>query len=38
MIFLFPNNCFNPKQPDDVYRDRFLAFQQAGFNTALIEI
>ena len=38
VTFLFPNDCFNPKQPDDVYRDRFLAFKQAGFNTALIEI
>lgn len=38
MIFLFPNDCFNPKKPDAAYRDRFLAFQQAGFKTALIEI
>lgn len=38
MIFLFPNDCFNPKQPDEAYRDRFLAFKEAGFNTALIEI
>ncbi len=38
VVFLFPNNCFDPKQPDDAYRDRFLAFKAAGFNTALIEI
>ena len=38
MIFLFPNDCFNPKQPDEAYCDRFLTFKQAGFNTALIEI
>lgn len=38
MIFLFPNDCFNPRQPDEAYRDRFLAFKQAGFKTALIEI
>ncbi|MGD1920435.1 MAG: hypothetical protein ACFCAD_17055 [Pleurocapsa sp.] len=38
MIFLFPNDCFNPKQPDVVYGDRYLAFERAGFKTALIEI
>ena len=38
MIFLFPNDCFNPQQPDEAYRDRFLAFKQAGFKTALIEV
>lgn len=38
MIFLFPNDCFNPKQPDAAYRDRFLAFKDAGFATALVEI
>ena len=36
--FLFPNDCFNPKQPDAAYGDRYLAFKQAGFKTALIEI
>ena len=38
MIFLFPNDCFNPRQPDEAYRDRFSAFKDAGFKTALIEI
>ncbi|MEL6930127.1 MAG: ATP-grasp domain-containing protein [Cyanobacteria bacterium J06600_6] len=38
MIFLFPNDCFDPQKPDAVYRDRYLAFKQAGFQTALIEI
>lgn len=38
MIFLFPNDCFDPKQPDEAYRERFLAFKKAGFDTALIEI
>jgi hypothetical protein len=38
MIFLFPNDIFNPKQPDINYQDRFLAFKNAGFKTALIEI
>lgn len=38
MIFLFPNDIFNPKQPDIGYKDRFFAFKNAGFKTALIEI
>jgi hypothetical protein len=38
MIFVFPNDCFNPKQPDQAYGDRFMAFKQAEFSTALIEI
>ena len=38
MIFLFPNDIFNPKQPDIAYKDRFVAFKEAGFKTALIEI
>jgi len=38
MIFLFPNDCFNPRQPDAAYKDRYLAFHQAGYRTALIEI
>lgn len=28
MIFLFPNDIFNPKQPDEAYRDRVLAFKR----------
>ena len=38
MIFLFPNDCFNPRQPDLAYEERFLSFKQAGLRTALIEI
>lgn len=38
MIFLFPNDIFNPQQPDLAYRDRFLAFKDAGLKIALIEI
>ena len=38
VTFVFPNNCFNPKQPDEAYTERYLAFKQAGFNTALVEI
>ena len=38
MIFLFPNDIFNSKQPDGAYHDRFFAFKDAGFKTALIEI
>ena len=38
MIVLFPNDIFNPKQPDTAYKDRFIAFKNAGFKTALIEI
>ena len=37
-VFLFPNDCFNPKQPDAAYGDRYSAFKRAGFKTALIEI
>ena len=37
-VFLFPNDCFSPKQPDAVYLSRYLAFKDAGFKTALIKI
>ena len=37
-VFLFSNDCFNPKQPDKAYRDRYFAFQEAGFRTVLIEL